>query len=95
MVRETAMNALKGKSDGATSSTGFKRKENWIGDLKEGLYPGDGGNFHMPDGTWVYKENVDGAISKRAICGQWFREADGGLSVYEWGKRVHHEPVQK
>jgi hypothetical protein len=95
MVRETAMNALKHTSEGASSSTGFKRKERWIGDLKEGLYPGDGGNFHMHDGTWVYKENVDGVISKRAICGQWFREADGGLSVYEWGKRVQHEAVQK
>jgi hypothetical protein len=96
MVREAAMLALKRKSEETPRKWGVRsREERWIGDLKEGLWPGDSGNFRMADGTVAFKENTDGVISKRPVCGEWFRESDGGYSLYEWGHRVHCEPAQK
>jgi hypothetical protein len=92
MVREAAMLALKRKSVETPSKGGFKRREErWIGDCKEGLWPGDSGIFRMADGTIALKENTDGVVSRKPVCGEWFREVDGGVSVYEWGVRVSHE----
>jgi hypothetical protein len=99
MVRETALLALKRKSEQMPCGKGqFKtpgREERWIGDLKEGLWPGDSGIFRMADGTVASKTNTDGVISKKPVDGEWFRELDGGQSIYEWGHRVQYEPVHK
>jgi len=95
MLREKALNALKIKSTNETGTTASKSgfQERWIGDCKQGLYPGGSGIFRMADDTLALKLNKDGVIVKKPVCGYWFREQDGSLSVYEWGVRVQHEPV--
>jgi hypothetical protein len=93
MVRDAAMLSLKRKAEGVgVVKGGFqKREERWIGDFKEGLWPGDCGIFRMADDTIAFKENKDGVISRKPVCGAPFREACGGVSVWEWGVRVSYE----
>jgi hypothetical protein len=61
----------------------------WVGDLKEGLYPGDSSIFRLKDGTMALKTNTDGIISKKPVDGEPFTEEDGTRSVYECGVLVH------
>ena len=94
MIRETALKAFKRKSTETgtgASKSGFQ--ERWIGDLKQGLYPGGCGIFRMADDTLALKQNNDGVVTKKPVCGYPFREEDGSVSVYEWGNPVKHEPV--
>jgi hypothetical protein len=87
MVKTAALNLLKRKAKGS-----FDRVERWIGDLKEGLYPGESSIFRLGDGTVALKTNTDGVISKKPVCGEPFREADGTQSIYDYGvKRVVRE----
>jgi hypothetical protein len=90
--------ALSGKrkveAGGASGKSGpFNRAERFVGDLKEGLYPGGCGIFRMPDDTLAFKENIDGVVSKKPVCGAPFREKCGGVSIYEWGTRVSFEKM--
>ena len=93
MVREAAMLALKRKATQTPSGKwgGSKREERWIGDCKEGLWPGESGIFRMADDTIALKENTGGVVSRKPVCGAPFREACGGVSVWEWGSRVSYE----
>jgi hypothetical protein len=95
MMRETALNKLKVKTGASEGHHSSRFKERWIGDLKEGLYPGDSGIFRMNDDTLALKSNVDGVISKKPVCGHPFREKDGSVSLYEYGILVQSEVMPK
>lgn len=93
MIRDAALQALKRKSDHMPGSGAGGFKERFIGDMKEGLYPGDSGIFRMSDDTLALKLNIDGQITKKPVCGHWFTELDGSHSIYEWGAITQRETM--
>ena len=95
MIRDAAMQKLKIKSDADNSEKKtFGFKERWIGDMKEGLFPGDSGIFRMNDDTLALKSNVDGIVTRQPVCGHWFTEKDGSRSLYEYGVLVQTEKME-